>query len=154
MFSKTWTIAGLSGLGIFVVLLFLIFAMLGLSDFNMLDEDAQNASNIFNVGLYGAVVIAVACGIAWLAFGVYHSLSNLKGSTQGLIGVAIIIGIFLISYFVLSKPDTGGLLETVQEFNVSERNSKLVGGALWTTVLLIGIAAGAFVVSEIRNFFK
>ena len=142
------------GLGILVVLLFLVVAWSGLSEFNMMDEDAQAASNIFNAGLYGAILIALLCAVAWLGFGVFQSVSNLKGSTQGLIGLAIIVGIFLVSFFVLSKPDSGSLLETVNEFNVSEGNSKLVGAALWTTVLLIGIAAAAFVVSEVRNFFK
>ena len=39
------------GLGIFVVLLFLIFAWMGLSEFNNMEEEAQTGSNIFNVGL-------------------------------------------------------------------------------------------------------
>ena len=44
--------------------------------------------------------------------------------------------------------------ELVQENNISSTQNKFITGALWTGVVLALLAAGTFVVSEVRNLFK
>ena len=88
-----------------------------------------------------------------LAFGVYQIASNFKNSIQGIAGFAVMIVIFLVARATAGADS--GRLETVKAtFNVGPGESSFISGAITTALVMLGIAALAFVVSEIRNFFK
>ena len=142
------------GLGVLITLVFLISVIPNLEEFNLMSKDAQKQTNIFNSGLAAVIFLTVVGFAAAVFFGLYQTATNLKGSTKGLIGVGILVLVFLIAYMTAS-PETGGpIFETIQKFNVTDGQSKFISAGLTTTLILVAGAAGAFLFSEIRNFFK
>ncbi|MCB0643976.1 MAG: hypothetical protein KDC44_20150 [Phaeodactylibacter sp.] len=142
------------GLGVLITLVFLVSVIPNLEEFNMATKEAQKETGIFNSGLIAVIFLTIVGAVAAIFFGLFQTLTNLKGSIKGLIGVGLLIVVFLIAY-ALSTPETGGpIFETIQEFNISDGQSKFISGALLTTLIMVIGAAAAFVFSEIRNFFK
>ncbi|MCB0704971.1 MAG: hypothetical protein KDC34_06665 [Saprospiraceae bacterium] len=141
------------GLGILVTVIFLIGVIGGLDEFNSLSEADRGTSNIFNFGLVASMVLTVICCLAWFFFAILHIADNPKGSLKGLLGVLALVAVFVVLYF-MAKPATGSVAKTMADFNVSETTGKFISASISTTfVLLIG-ASLAFLVSEVRNFFK
>ena len=140
------------GLGVVISLLFLIMVITGLDGFNSLADDAKGTTSIFNLGIYAAIFLVIAGFIAMLAFGIFHVASDLKGSMKGLIGFAAIIVIFFIAK-TMGSDDTA-ISRVIEEFNITPGQSSIISGAIFTAIVMAGLAAVAFVFSEIRNFFK
>lgn len=142
------------GLGVLITVVFLISVLPNLEEFNAQGVDEQKLTNIFNSGLASVIALTILGAAAAIVFGILQTFTNLKASMKGLIGVGILLVVFFVAY-AMSTPETGGpLLETIREFNITDGQSKFISGALLTTLILIGGAAAAFVISEIRNFFK
>lgn len=149
-------------LGVFVVAVFLLFVIPNAADFNALpDKDpAKYASGIFNFGLKGAIALAFIAAICMVGFGLFHTATNIKNSLKGIIGAAVLVGIFFISYSMASGEVTPFIQGAVDKFQdagngtLSAGNLKFIGGGISTVGILIGVAVAAFVLSEIRNFFK
>lgn len=142
------------GLGVLITLVFLVSVIPNLEEFNMATSDAQKETGIFNSGLIAVIFLTILGAVAAIFFGLFQTLTNLKGSVKGLIGVGLLIVVFLVAY-AMSTAETGGpIFETIQEFNITDGQSKFISGALLTTLIMVIGAAGAFVFSEIRNFFK
>ena len=76
------------------------------------------------------------------------------------IGFGILIAIFLIAYATADTSLTPTLetaikkFETAQSSPITEGTLKFMSGGITTMLALIGIAVAAFVISEVRNFFK
>lgn len=141
------------GLGLLLILIFFGGVSAGMEQFSMLPEDQQKTSDIFNFGLYAAIVLTVLCAAIAILFGIYHVVDNPKGSLKGLIGIVALLAIFFIARS-MAAPDTGSLAETAQEFNVTPEQSATISGALVTALVMAAIAAVTVIVSEVRNFFK
>ncbi|MEL7120614.1 MAG: hypothetical protein AAFO07_14270 [Bacteroidota bacterium] len=142
-------------LGVAITVIFLISVVSGISAFNMLPEDQQDQTSIFDVGLYGAIVLVIVAAIGMLVFGLFQIATNLKGSVKGLIGLAVLVIIFIVAYTSANGVPEGAVAAAADKAGgLSPGNLKFIGGAITTTLILIGIAALAFVFSEIRNFFK
>jgi len=142
------------GLGVLITVVFLLSVIPNLEEFNSMGVDEQKLTNIFNSGLAAVIALTILGAAAAIVFGIIQTFTNLKASTKGLLGVGVLLVVFFISY-TLSTPESGGpLMETIREFNITDGQSKFISGALMTTLILVGGAAAAFVVSEIRNFFK
>lgn len=150
------------GLGVVVTLLFLISVVPNAADFNALPEKdpARYASGIFNIGLWGAIILAVLAAVAMVGFGLFHTATNFKRSIKGIIGFGVLIGIFLVSYSMASGEITPFIEGAVAKFKdagngeLSPGNLKFIGGGISTVIVLLLLAVAAFVFSEIRNFFK
>lgn len=142
------------GLGVLITILFLINVIPGLEEFNMLSKEEKPTTNIFNLGLAGAIALAVIAAVAAVLFGVINTITNFKGSIKGLIGVGILLVVFFVLYSMATPETSGPLVSTLEEFNVTEGQSKFISGAINTSLILAGVAAAAFVISEVRNFFK
>ena len=142
------------GLGVLVTIVFLLVIFAGLSDFNMLSKEEQFQSSIFNFGLSAAIALTVLAAVAAIAWGIFQMVTNPKGSLKGLVGVGALVVVFLI-FYALASPETAGPVKKVLlDFNVSDNQSKLISGSLYTA-LVLGIGdAVAFVVSEVINLFK
>lgn len=142
------------GLGLVITVIFLLSVFGGLSDFQALEDGQEGTTNIFNAGLYGAIALTILGVIAILGFGLYQTATNLKGAAKFLIGFAAIVVIFFI-FYSMAQPVSGGRLAMLMEkFNITQGTSNFISGALGTALTLAGLAAGAFVLSEIRNLFK
>ena len=157
--SKNGQLLGF-GLGIVIVILFLATMIPGLGGFDDLPEEQQNATGIFNVGLYGAIALVIIAAIAMVAFGLLQVITNLRGSVKGLIGFGIILAIFFIAFSTASgeaTPFVQGAIDKFQEAGngtISSTTLKRIGGGIWTMIVLIGLAFVTAAVSEILNLFK
>lgn len=144
------------GIGLLVTVLFLISVFSGMEEFTMLPDEERVTTDIFNFGLYGALVLAVVAAAAMVLFGLYHILTNFRSSFRGIIGVAVLVVIFIIAYSLASaEPETTSIAESAQRAGgISENQMKFIGGSILTVLVLLGLATAAFVLSELRNFFK
>ena len=142
-------------LGFVVVALFLVFALTGLNGFNDLAEADQLQTNIFNFGLKASIALVIIAALIALAFGVIHLLLNLKESMKFLIALGVVVGIFLLGYYVFASDDlTGPISATLLEEDVASGTSKIVSGAIWTSLALLAITTASFILFEILNIFK
>lgn len=142
------------GLGLLIAVVFMISVTGGIGDFDALPKEEKGTTTIFNFGLMSAIVLTILCFIAALLFGVWHLVQHPKGSMKmilGLVGILVIFGIF---YGSAQDETTGKLFELVQSNNITSAQNKFITGSLWTGLILAILAAGTFVVSEVRNLFK
>jgi hypothetical protein len=146
-------------LGVVVVGIFLISVISGLSTWNP-NSDNKYETGIFNFGLTAARLLIIVAALGMLVFGLFHVVTNIKGSIKGIIGFAILLAIFFIAFNSASgeaEPFIRGAVENFegsQNVEMTPNNLKFIGGGISTAIILAAIAAAAFVLSEIRNLFK
>lgn len=144
-------------LGVAVVAIYLITVFGGLSSagysasddlVQVLKGDSGETFSFFDLGLKLTIGLAgLALAIAVL-FGIFHLVTNLKGSMKGLIGIAVIAAIFF-GLYSSADSDLGSIIApTLQEFNVSENISKMITGGMKTTVIMAVAALGAMILLE------
>lgn len=142
------------GFGVLVSVIGIGAILGGVGDFNMLAEEEQGTTNIFNAALYGAIVLAILCFAAMIIFGLIHVATNWRGAIEGIIGLAVIIGLTVL-FYSMAEPETGGKIgNMIAEGKLDSGTSKWISGVLSTTLILLGLTVAAFVFSEIRNAFK
>ena len=142
------------GIGVLVVALFLISVTGGIGDFNMLAKEDKGTTTIFDLGLQLTIALLIICAIAAVLFGFYHLITNPKGAIKLIIGLVVLGALFFI-LLSTSEPETTGIVAAATEkHNVEPNESKLVSAMIKSTLGLGVIAILAFVVAEIRNFFK
>ena len=146
-------VAAAFGLGLLITILFLVFVMGGIDDFNALGKEDQYTSGIFDFGLRAAIGLTVLCAIAMLLFGIMQIASDFKGSLKGIIGFIAILAIFFIAKSIAGA-DTGYLAEVVDKFNITDAQSGLISGAITTSLAMLGLAVLSLVLTSIRNFFN
>jgi len=143
------------GLGIVITAIFLFIAFSGLEQFNMLGKEEQWATNIFNFGFYAVIALTILCFAAAVVFGLGQMVSSPKSALKGIIGIAALAAIFFIIYSSVDpSADSAGVMKEVANFDVTDRQSKLISGALITTIVLSLLALATFVVFEVINLFK
>lgn len=140
-------------LGVVVIAIFLISVFSGVSEFNMMSEEQQKESSIFDIGLYLAILLTIIAGIVAIIAGIFHTASDVRGSIKGIVGMVAIVIIFFIAYSTYSG-DPAYLSETLREFEVSDGQSAIITGAILTAIGLAIIATLAFAISELLNFFR
>lgn len=142
------------GLGILLVLIFLFTAIPGLDSFNALPEDQQNTSDIFNIGLWLAIVLLIITGIVAIGFGLLQLVTNPKGSIKVLIGLAALIAVFGVLYATSEVETTGSIVKASADFNVDDNTSKMISAAIKTGIGLSVVSVIAFIGAELWNAFK
>ncbi|MDX1940647.1 MAG: hypothetical protein SFU99_08850 [Saprospiraceae bacterium] len=152
-FSKNGQLIGF-GLGALVSALFLISWLSGNAAFQAMAKEDQPNTGIFDAGLIGSFVLFIMALLALVGFGVFQTASNFRNSIKGLIGIAVLVAIFLITYSTSSVESTGVVADAAKKMGTSDNTQKLIGGGLITMIILSVVAIGALVLSEIRNFFK
>lgn len=146
------------GLGLLLSVVFYLYVSMNIEPFNAIaDEKARPGSeegSIFWWGLTPAMALCVIAVILMLGFGLIQMFSNIKSSMNAIIGVAIIVIIFGITYSMADPAADGPIMDVVNQFEISEGVSKYISASISTTGILALLAVVAFVGSEIRNFFK
>lgn len=146
-------------LGVVVVAIFLISVLSGIGSWNPTSDNKYDTT-IFNFGLKASQALVVIAALGMLIFGLFHILTNIKGSLKGIIGFAALLAVFFIAFNMASgevEPFIKGAVENFegsQGVTMTAGNLKFIGGGISTAIILAGVAAAAFVLSEIRNFFK
>lgn len=142
------------GLGLVIAVIFLLSVFGGIDTFDAMPKEEKGTTGIFNFGLMAAIGLTILCFVAAVAFGLLQLIQHPKGSMKMLVGLAGILVIFFIFFASTQDVTSGKLFELVQENNITSTQNKFITGALWTGVILAFLAAGTFVVSEVRNLFK
>ncbi len=142
------------GLGLLLVIIMLVSIFSGVGDFTAYAEDdmARYDTTIFNVGMVAAIGLAILAALAALVFGALQFATDPKGAIKGLLGLVAVIIIFFIIYSA-ADPDAA-MLSRLSDFDVTDGQSKMITGAIWTALILAGAAVLATVVSEVLNFFR
>jgi len=142
-------------LGVVITVIFLISVFSGIGEFNMLAEEEQLSTTIFDFGLKATIVLIVITAIAMLLFGIYHVATNFRSSLKGIIGLVVLVIVFFVTYSAASGEASGAVAEAAEKAGgLTAGNLKFISGAITTALILIGLAAASFVLSEIRNIFK
>ena len=147
------------GLGTIIVVLFLINIFTGLPSFEALPEEQQDSTGIFNFGITGAITLVIIAALAMVLFGLFHVATNFKSSRKGIIGLVVLVGIFIAAYATDSGEVSSFIKPAVEKFEstggtITPNNLKFISGGMTTVGVLMGLAVAAFVIAEIRNFFK
>ncbi len=100
--------------------------------------------------LYVTYGLMIAAAIILLGFVIYQLIKNFKQAKAGMIGVAIVVGLFIIAY-LLSFPQNS-LIE--QKFAVTDHMSKLIGAGLLSTYIMITCAILAIAWTTVASRFK
>jgi len=143
------------GLGALIVVITVVSILTGIpDDFGTLARPDQFKTSAFNFGIYAFFGLVAIALILMVGFGLFQVFADLKGSMKGLIGLGAIIIVFFITKSMASPDVTGPIGDTLTKFNVSGGTSQIIGGAITTTLLLLGATVVVFILSEVRNFFK
>ncbi|MEM9918191.1 MAG: hypothetical protein AAF990_08855 [Bacteroidota bacterium] len=140
------------GLGVAVTALFLIMVFSGMDEFSALADDQKGTTSIFNFGIVASAILIIVGIVVMFLFGIYHVASDFKSSMKGIIGLVAMIVIFFIARSVGS--DDEPIQKVIETFKVTEGQSSFITGAIMTSMIMAGLAALTFVISEVRNFFK
>ena len=142
------------GLGIILVLLFMFTVIPNLDSFNALPEDQQKTSDIFNTGLWLALILSVITVLAALIAGIIQFIRNPKGSIKVLGGLAVLGVIFAIFYATATVETTGSIVDAAAEFKVDDNTSKMITAGIKTAILMSAGSVIAFIGAELFNAFK
>ncbi|MCB0684910.1 MAG: hypothetical protein KDC53_00250 [Saprospiraceae bacterium] len=142
------------GLGLLVIIIFMVGVMSGIDGYDAMSKEDQYQSTIFDMGLKLTLVLFVICTVAAVLFAIYQMITNPKAAIKGLIALVILVVIFGALYATSTAETSGPVAKAVEEFGLTEGQSKMVSAGIKATLLLGGIAVAAFVISEIRNLFK
>ncbi len=137
--------------GVVIIVAFLVTATNGMEAFEQLDKKEWYTTNIFNIGLGGAIFLLILAAASWLISSVVNVIRNPKGSLRSIIAFGAILVLFFILYSMADGDVSAPLYE---KFGVTSSQSKLISAGLSTTGILLGGALLAFLGSEVRNFFK
>jgi hypothetical protein len=123
-------------------------------DADGIKDKARYGFGLFDFGI-GVTALLIAIGaILMLGFGLFQSITNIKGSLGAVAGLALIGIIFAVGYSTTQLETSGSVYDAAMKFELGDSTRKFVGGSIMTGVALIGLASLGIVVSEIRNFFK
>ena len=142
------------GVGVLISLVGILSILGGLDDYNMLADDQQGTTTIFDLAIGGGVILTIAAFVIAILFGVYQVVVNPKGAIQSILGLVVIIGMFLIFYATATPETSGGVFDDIQAGKLTADTSNWITGALWTTLIIFGATIFVFIFSEIRNVFK
>ena len=142
------------GLGLLVIIIFLVSVLSGIDGFNALAKEDQYSSTIFDMGIRLTVILLVVCTIVAILFAIYQMITNPKGAIKGIVALVVLAIAFAVLYSMSVPETTGPVAESVEEFGLTETQSKMVSAGIKSTLILGGLAVAAFVFSEIRNLFK
>lgn len=146
-------------LGILVTAFYYINIGGGIEEFNQLQDVKEQAKseegNIFIPGLVLTVILLILCFAAWLIFGgIINIINDTKGALKGLAGFVGLVILFVIIANVVDSSATGSLADTIQKFDITDSQSKYIGGGVAFAMLMFGVGILALVVSEIGNLFR
>ncbi len=117
-------------------------------------DEARYGFGLFDFGIGVTVLLIILGAILMLGFGLFQSITNIKGSLGAVAGLAVIGIIFAIGYSTTELETSGEVYNVAKKFGLEDSTRKFVGGSITTGVAMIGLATFGIVVSEIRNFFK
>ncbi|MCB0665790.1 MAG: hypothetical protein KDC80_08215 [Saprospiraceae bacterium] len=142
------------GLGLLVIIIFMVSVMSGIEGFDALSKEDQYNSTIFDMGLKLTLVLLVVCAVAAILFAIYQMITNPKAALKGMVALVVLVILFFVLYSMSVAETSGPVAEAAEEFGLTDNQSRMVSAGINSTLLLGGVAVAAFIISEIRNLFK
>ncbi len=100
-----------------------------------------------NIALYVSYLLVILAALGAIVLPLINSLGNPKSLVKSLIGVAALGVLFLVSWGVSGDEVTA----VYTKFDITSTSSRVIGGVLITTYLLMGVAVLSIIYSEIRK---
>jgi NADH:ubiquinone oxidoreductase subunit 6 (subunit J) len=107
-------------------------------------------NSLINIGLYISYVLLVITLISIIIIPIYFTIINFRKAKQGLIGVGVLAAILLIAY-IISPAEQGLFYETMK---IGPTGSKIIGGGLFATYIIIFGIIAAILYAEIGKLLK
>ena len=142
------------GLGVLVSAIGILTILGGLDGYNMLPEDQQGTTHIFDFAIGGGITLVIICFAAAILFGIYQIVTNPRGAIQSILGLVVIIGLLVVFHATATPETSGKVYQAIQDGELSANTSRWITGALATTLVVFGATVFVFIFSEIRNVFK
>ncbi|MDA1269146.1 MAG: hypothetical protein O2829_08660 [Bacteroidetes bacterium] len=108
--------------------------------------------NYVDIILYASYVLIAFGAVSSIVLPLIKSLDDPKSLLKSGLGVVAILVVFCICY-VLSSNEVLPKFEG-EPFNLTPGTSQMVGGLMYTTYLLVCIAIGGIVITEINKAVK
>lgn len=150
------------GMGVVLIGIFLAITVSGAGSYNfdtMTDVEMRDVK-IFDFGIWASIILTVGAALGLVLFGVYHVLTDIKGSGKGLLGLLGLVAVFVAAYAMSpGEAGTAQLQGSIDRFTeagngvITAGNLKFIGGSITTALILVGVAVLAMV-SSVINIFK
>ncbi|WKV11568.1 hypothetical protein [Marivirga harenae] len=105
---------------------------------------------IVDIMLYGSYLLVIVAALGAIVLPLINALDNPKSLLKSALGIVIIGVIYLVSWSVSGDEVTARYIK----FDITSTSSRVIGGVLITTYLLMGIAVISIIYSEIRKIVK
>ena len=135
----------------------LALALLNIVVVGNTDLFAQDAAPVsdegtgwIDVALYISYIMVIVGAAGAIILPMINAAGDPKSLMKSGIGVVAILAVFVIAYVMSGNEVT----PAYQPFDVDPGESKLIGGAIITSYLLIFIALGSIIYTEISNLVK
>lgn len=141
-----------------VIAIFFIFVIVGLnnSGFDMSTDLNMHKKDVtfFDAGLYLTVALFVVAVLAWILFAVYHLVTNPKGSIKFMLGGLVMVGVFVLFFFMTNSEVTGKLAELMSKLSITDTVHRMISGGISTSIVLAAVAVIVMLGTELVNIFK
>ena len=103
--------------------------------------------NIIDIGIIVTFILLGLAAAAVVLSALYHLISNFKSARGGLVGLALLAAIIVVSYLISTN-------EVYEAMNVGPTASQWIGGGITATMILIALAFVAAVFTEVFKLFR
>ncbi len=100
-----------------------------------------------NIALYVSYLLVILAALGAIVLPLINALGNPKSLVKSVIGIAALGVLFLVSWAMAGDEVTA----VYTKFDITSTSSKVIGGVLITTYLLMGVAVLSIIYSEIRK---
>jgi hypothetical protein len=104
---------------------------------------------VIDTGLIAAYILLGVAALAAILFSIYHLVLNFKKAKGALFGMLFLVVVFLIGYSLATSEVYADVAVPV-----GAGASKIIGGGIITTMMLIGLAIIAAVYTEVSKLFR
>lgn len=127
------------------------------------NQPEKYVTNIFNFGMYAAIVLVIFAFAAALIAGIAHMVQNPKGSLKGIVGLIVLGAIVFVGYSSANGEianESQEIQEAINKFTDSQGatftsgNLKFISGSILAAVVMVGLSILTLVVFGVRSIFK
>ena len=105
---------------------------------------------IVDIMLYGAYLLVIVAALGAIVLPLINALGEPKKLLKSVLGVVVIGLVYLIGWGVAGDEVNAKYIA----FDITSTSSKVIGGVLITTYILMGIAMVSIVYSEIAKIIR
>jgi len=106
--------------------------------------------DFFDIFLYGAYLLVLLAALGAIVLPLVNALGNPKSLLKSLLGIGVLGVLFLISWAISGNEVTN----VYTQFDINSTSSKVIGGVLITTYILMVIAIVSIIFSEISKLVR